>query len=811
MMQTLFQDLRYAIRMMARNRAFTAVAVLVLALGIGANSVIFSVVNAVLLRSLPFPDPDRIVIVFESNLQRHSQEAVAAANFLDWRDRNQVFESLATYREESFSLTGADRPERVSGLVTTAALFPVLGVQPMLGRVFQTDEESLGSARVALISQSLWEHRFAADPNIIGQKLTANSEPLTIIGVMPAQFRFADSDLWIPPRQVVPEHVLSPTVNMSTNRGSHYLSAIGRLKPGVTLQQASADMDTVASRMEEQNPNENMGRGVSLATLREQAVGDIRPTLLVLFGTVGFVLLIACANVANLLLARATTRQKEIAIRTALGANRFRLVRQLLTESVLLAVAGGGFGLLLALWGINPLVKLMPAGIFGAKNIKIDGLVLGFTLGVSLLTGVVFGLVPAWQATKSDLNESLKEGGRGGTAGARRNRARGLLVVSEIALSLVLLIGAGLMIKSFIRLEQVNPGFETQNVVTVRLSLPAAQYPAGPRRAAFFQQVIARLQSLPGVQSAAAISRLPMTAGNSSRSLAIEGRPNDGSGDGPGADYRVISPDYFRSMGIPFSKGRDFTDRDTGNAPAVVIINETMASRYWPDEDPLGKRLRVAAEGEPWMDIVGVVRDVKHFGLDSQSKAEIYVPYLRDPWPFMTIVVRSTSDLASLSNAMRNEVWAVDRDLPVPDIRTMDQLLSGSVSRPRFNTLLLGIFASIALVLAAVGIYGVMSYSVTQRTHEIGIRMALGATQSDVLKLVVGQGMRLALIGVGIGLAAALALTRVLATLLFAVGATDPATFVIVSALLTGVALAACFVPARRAMKVDPMVALRYE
>ena len=566
-MQTLFQDLRYAIRMMARNRAFTAVAVLVLALGIGANSVIFSVVNAVLLRSLPFPDPDRIVIVFESNLQRHSQEAVAAANFLDWRDRNQVFESLATYREESFSLTGADRPESVSGLVTTAALFPVLGVKPMLGRVFQTDEESLGSARVALISQSLWERRFAADPNIIGQKLTANSEPLTIIGVMPAQFRFADSDLWIPPRQVVSEHVLSPTVNMSTNRGSHYLSAIGRLKPGVTLQQARADMDAVASRMEEQNPNENMGRGVNLSTLREQAVGDIRPTLLVLFGTVGFVLLIACANVANLLLARATTRQKEIAIRTALGANRFRLVRQLLTESVLLALAGGGFGLLLALWGINPLVKLMPADIYGAKNIKIDALVLGFTLGVSLLTGVVFGLVPAWQATKSDLNESLKEGGRGGTAGARRNRARGLLVVSEIALSLVLLIGAGLMIKSFIRLEQVNPGFETQNIVTVRLSLPAAQYPAGPRRAAFFQQVIARLQSLPGVQSAAAISRLPMTAGNSSRGLTIEGRPNDGYGDGPGADYRVISPDYFRSMGIPFSGGRDFTDRDTGTPP----------------------------------------------------------------------------------------------------------------------------------------------------------------------------------------------------------------------------------------------------
>ena len=811
-MQTLLQDLRYAIRMMTSNRAFTAVAVLVLALGIGANSVIFSVVNAVLLRSLPFPNADRIILVFESNLQRQSKEGVAAANFLDWKDQNQVFESLAAYREESFSLTGANGPERVSGLVTTASLFPVMGVRPRLGRVFQPDEDSLGGARVAVISQSLWQRRFGSDPNIIGQKLTASSEPLAIIGVMPAQFRFpAEADLWIPPRRVVPEHVLTPTVNMSSNRDSHYLSAIGRLKPNVTLQQASADMDAVASRIEEENPNDNMGRGVSLVTLRELAVGNIRPTLLVLFGAVGFVLLIACANVANLLLARAATRQKEMAIRTALGANRLRLVRQLLTESVLLAVAGGGLGLLLALWGINPLVALMPAEISGAKNIKIDGLVLGFTLGMSLLTGLVFGLVPAWHATKSNLNESLKEGGRGGTAGTRRIQARGLLVVSEIALSLVLLIGAGLMIRSFIRLEQVNPGFETRNILTMRLSLPAAQYPAGPSRAAFFQQVIARLQSTPGVQSAAALSRLPLTPGNSGRGLTIDGRPNDGDSDGPSADYRVISPDYFRAMGIPFSKGRDFTERDTADAPGVVIINETMARRYWPDEDPLGKRLRIDTTGDPWMEIVGVVGNVRHFGLDSQSKAEIYVPYFKDPWPFMTLVVRSASDLASLPGMMRNEVWAVDRDLPVPDIKTMDQLLTGSVSGRRFNMLLLGIFAAVALVLAAVGIYGVMSYSVTQRTHEIGIRMALGATQSDVLKLVVRQGMTLALIGVGTGLVASFALTRVLTSLLFAVGATDPATFAIISALLTGVALAACLVPARRAMKVDPMIALRYE
>ena len=808
-MQTLLQDLRYAIRMMINNRAFSVVAVLVLALGIGANSVIFSVVNAVLLRSSPYPDSGRIIMVFESDVQRRTREAIAAGNFLDWRDQNHVFENLATYREETFNLTGTDRPERAWGVITTSALFPVLGVNPILGRVFGPDEESLGTSRVAVISQSLWERRFASDPKVLGQKLAANSEPLTIIGVMPRGFKFPEqSDLWIPPRQTVPEHTLRPAVNMSTNRDSHYLSAIGRLKPGVTLQQARTDMDAVALRMEEQNPNQDTGRGVNLITLREADVGDVQSALLVLFGAVGFVLLIACANVANLLLARAATRQKEIAIRTALGANRFRLVRQLLTESVLLSLMGGGLGLLLALWGIGPLVSLSPGT--GANAIKIDGLVLGFTLAVSLVTGVAFGLFPALQSSNLDLNESLKEGGRSGSSGARRNRVRGMLVVAEIALSLVLLIGAGLMIKSFIRLEQVNPGFATRDVLTMRLSLPAAQYPDSRRRTAFYQQVIQRVQAIPGAQSAGAISRLPLTPGNSSRGLIIEGRQNDGSGDGPGADYRVISPDYFKVMGIAVSKGRGFTESDKAEAPPVGIINETLARRFWPDEDPVGKRLKID-DGDPWTEIVGVVADVKHLGLDSQARNELYVPYFKDPWPFMTVVVHSGAGAAGLPNAMRNEVWAVDRDLPVPDIKPMDQLLAASVARRRFNMLLLALFGAVALVLAAVGIYGVMSYSVTQRTREIGIRMALGATRSDVLKLVVGQGMTLALIGVGIGLAAAFALTRVLTSLLFAVGATDAATFVIISTLLAGVALAACLVPARRAMKVDPMTALRYE
>ena len=809
-MHTLWQDLRYTVRMMAGNRGFTAVAVLALALGIGANSVIFSVVNAVLLRSLPYPEPDRIVMVFESDLKKQSQEAIAGANFLDWREQNQVFENLAAYRQDTFSLTGTDRPERAWGVVTTASLFPVLGVKPILGRVFQAEDENRGSGRVAVISQGLWERRFASDPNIVGQKLTANGEPLTIIGVMPADFRFpAETDLWIPPRQYVPEHVLRPTVNMATNRDSHYLDAIASLKPGVTLDQARADMTAVAHHIEEQNP-EAVDRGVSLVTLREYQVGNMRPTLLILFGAVGFVLLIACANVANLLLARAATRHKEIAIRTALGASRLRLLRQLLTESLALSVAGGGLGLLLAAWGIGPLISLMPASISGAKNIRIDGMVLFFTLGVSILTGLVFGLVPALQATKSDLNESLKEGGRGGTAGAHRSRVRSLLVVSEIALSLVLLIGAGLMIKSFIRLEQVNPGFEARNVLTMRLSLPAAQYPDGRRRGAFFQQVVERIGAVPGAQSAAAISRLPLSPGNSSRSFEIEGRANAGSDDGPSADYRVISSDYFKALSIPLLKGREFTEQDNSDSPPTTIINEAAARRFWPDEDPLGKRLRIESD-QPWIEIVGVVGNVKHLGLDSQARAELYLSFLKDPWPFMTVVVRGASNPKSLAEAMRAEVWAIDKDLPVPDIKTMDELVSGSVARRRFNMLLLGIFASVALVLAAVGIYGVMSYSVTQRTHEIGIRMALGARQSDVLKLVIRQGATLAAVGVGIGLVGASALTRVLASLLFEVGTTDPATFVSLSLLLTAVALGACFVPARRAAKVDPMVALRYE
>jgi len=805
----LLQDLTYALRMMLKNRAFTITAVLVLALGIGANTVIFSVVNAVLLRPLPFPDSNRLIAVFESTKQLHNFEAVSGANFIDWRERNTSLEAISCYREDGFNLTGTSVPERVNGVIATPDLFRVLGVSPIIGRVFNADEDSLGNARVAVISQGLWGRRFGSDPNILGRKFDVNSEQVTIIGVMPASFRFPnESDLWIPPRHVIPEHVLRPTEDMSVNRDSHYLSAIGRVKAGVSFQQAKADLEGIGDRLEQEYPTNNLGRSVSVASLRDLSVGEVRPTILVLFGAVGFVLLIACANVANLLLARAATRQKEMAVRTALGASRFRLVRQLLTESVLLSTSGGAIGLLIALWGIAPLVALVPADLNGVKNIQIDGLVLGFTIAVSLLTGLLFGIVPAWQSTGGQLSEALKEGGRSGSQGPRRNRVRSILVVSEITLSLVLLIGAGLMIKSFIRLSQVDPGFQTSNILTMRLSLPPADYQSLPKRRLLVQQVVSRLQAIPGVNAAAAISRLPLTVGNSSRNVSIEGRPTDPN-DTPSADYRVISPDYFSAMRIRVLKGREFTDQDNESSN-VAIINDSMARRYWPGEEPIGQRIQTGNAGSPFLEIVGVVADIKHFGLDTDPKAEVYLPYTEDPWPFFTLITSGNSS-ASVGESMRSAVWAVDPNLPVPVIRSMDLLLSRSNTARRFNTVLLGIFGSVALILAAVGIYGVMSYAVTQRTHEIGVRMALGAKQSNVLTLVVGQGMRLALIGVGLGLIASFALTRVLTTLLFGVQPTDPVTFITISLILTGVALGACLLPAMKAMRVDPMVALRYE
>lgn len=808
LMETLLQDFRFGARTLRQSPGFTLVAVIALALGIGANTAIFSVINSVLVRPLPFANPDRLVMVWESVPQQNSfREAAAAANFLDWKDQNTSFEQIAAYREDNFNITGTEKPEQVPGCRVNPSLFQVLGVQPLMGHTFQDDEQDLQSV---VISKGLWERLFASDANIIGRKIVVNGEPLTITAVMPAGFDFPEGiSLWVRARYKVPEHPLTPNSDLSTDRARQYMNVIALLKPGITIKQAQLDMDAICSRLEQQYPNSNMGRSVSLVSLHEEEVGAVRPILMVLFAAVGFVLLIVCANVANLLMVRAATRQKEIAIRIALGASRRRIAQQLLTESLMLALAGGGAGLLVALWGISPLVALIPADIHGLQNIGVDARVLGFVMTISLVTGVIFGLLPAMQASKVDLNESLKDSSRGSTEGRRGAALRSALIVSEIALSLVLLIGAGLMLKSFMRLQQVDLGFATGNLLTMRLTLPQTKYPEKRDQTRFFQQVIQRVQAAPGVESAAAISRLPLTPGNSSRSFTIEGRAVANTQNPPSADYRVISPDYFHTMGIPILKGRAFTELDNAEAAASVIINETAARRYWPDEEPIGKRLQI--ESNEWIEIIGVVGDVKHMGQDSKTNPEVYMSYLKRPWPVMTIVARSPQNTTALGETLREAVMAVDRDQPVYEIKTVEQLVSRSVARRRSNMLLLGIFAVVAMVIAAVGIYGVMSYSITQRKHEIGIRIALGASRRDILKMVLGYGLTLALIGVAAGAVAALMLTRLIESLLFGVSATDPATFALISAILVGVALGACFVPARRATKVDPMIALRDE
>jgi putative ABC transport system permease protein len=818
-METLFQDLRYAFRILLKRPGFTAVAVLALALGIGANSAIFSVVNGVVLRPLPYKDPDRLMMVWSRRpllqaLAGSQEFPVSAADFTDWRDQNQVFEQIAAFHSQPFNITGAGEPEFLGGVRSSANLVSLLGVEAKLGRTFLAEEDQPGAGHVVIISHGLWERRFGSDPNIIGQKLTLNDEPYTVVGVMPRGFQFPRKGEMPAgyqfPRQADLYTPLAWTPNQISNRGRNFLAVIARLKPGVTIAQASADMDGIAERLKEQYPQFNRNKEVFIVPLHQQVVGKVRTALLVLLGAVGFVLLIACANVANLLLARAASRQKEIAIRTALGASRSRVIRQLLTESVLLALTGGTLGLLLSMWGVDLLMAISPANLPRVDTISVDVRVFAFTLAVSLLTGIIFGLVPAIQASKPDVNEALKEGGRASSVG--HNRFRSVLVVSEVALSLVLLIGAGLMIRSFVHLLNSSPGLKPENVLTLDVGLPRTKY-TGPQQAAFFQQVIERLKSLPGVQSAGAVYPLPLSGAEEGMGFGIEGRAALAPGEVYNAGPRWVSPDYFNVMGIPLLRGRELTERDGSDSPRVVVINEAMAARYFPDEEPIGKRVAFdqVNNAPNWREIVGVVGDVKHSALDSDPKPEMYFPFTQFPSFFMTLVVRTSGDPLNLVAAARSEVLAVKNDQPISNVHTMEELLSNSVAQRRFNMLLLSIFAGVALLLAAVGIYGVMSYSVAQRTHELGVRMALGAQTSHVLALVVKQGMTLALAGVGIGLAAAFALTRILASLLYGVSATDPLTFSVIALMLASVALLACYLPARRATKVDPMVALRYE
>ena len=811
-MESLFQDSRYGIRMLVKNPGVTIVAIIALALGIGANTAIFSVVNAVMLKPLPYKNGDGLVMVWEHNRTRNrTQNVVSPANFLDWKDQNNVFEDMAGFFDTVANLTEAGDPEEIPSQYVTANMFSLLGVYPMIGRAFEGEDGQDGRDNIVILSHGLWRRRFGGDPGIINQTIKLNGTPVTVIGVMPPDFQLfikagsltgKQAEIWSP---------FSFGPNSRIRRG-RYMSAVARLKPGVTVAQAQAEMTQIADALERQYPEFDTNWGVNLVPMRQQFTGEISTPLLVLFGAVIFVLLIACANVANLLLARAAARQKDIAIRSALGASRSRIIRQLLTESVLLAVLGGVLGLLVAVWGVDLLLALAPKDLPPLAGVGINYFVLGFTLVVSLLTGLIFGLVPALQASKPNLNETLKEGGRSAASGERQHRVRNLFVVAEIAMALVLLIMSGLMIRSFARLQSVNPGFDPNNLLTARLLLPQSKYSNDQQRVAFFRQAIARIEALPGVRSVGAISFLPFTTLGAATGFTIEGQPAPAPGQSPTLDVRVCDPNYFQTMGIPIIRGRTFTEKEATEASHVVIISDAMARTYFPNEDPIGKRVRInMMEDPPPCEIIGVVGDSKHQGLDIEPRAMSYWPHPELAYSAMTIVARTTGDPLSYSGTVQSAVQSLDKDQPISDVRSMEQWLSDSVARARFITSLLGIFAAVALVLAMVGIYGVMSYSVTERTHEIGIRMALGANSTDVLKMVVRQGMSLALIGVGVGLAASFALTRVLAGLLFGVSVTDPVTFGLIATLLAGVAFVACAVPARRATKVDPMIALRYE
>jgi putative ABC transport system permease protein len=804
----LTQDIRYALRVLAKNPAFTIIAVIALALGIGANSAIFSVVDAVLLRPLPFKHPEQLVMLWENAAhQGFPKNTPSPANFLDWQKQAQSFTGIAAMAERSFNLTGVGEPERLDGRRVSANLFELLGVPAMLGRTFVPEDDKPGT-HVVLLSYSLWQRRFGSDPAVIGRALTLNGESYTIVGVMPrlvqlSGYENVSDQLWVP---------IAFPAEEAAQRGNHFLEVIARIKPGVTLKQAQAEMETIAARLEQQYPDYNMRIGAVVVPLHEQVVGDIKPALLVLLGAVGFVLLIACANVANLLLARAAVRQKEIAVRLALGANQSRLIRQFLTESVLLAMFGAGLGLLLAFLGLRALRTFIPASISQAETIHIDARVLIFTVLIAVVTGVAFGLAPAIQGSHLNLNDTLKEGGRDSAGGSKGNRVRSLLVIGEVAISFVLLIGAGLLINSFFHLRNLDPGFRADHLLTMKVDLSEVKYPDRERRAAFFDEVMRRIHELPGVQSAAVADNLPLTYNGNSMTIGVEGVTDPPPGQRPDVIFRAIGPGYFKTMGIPIVGGRDFTDQDKPDSKDVVVISEKTAQHFWPGQDPIGKRLKPGSSTSKseWREVIGIVKDVRQNDLIAPPKMQMYFSY-RQPKEIAAnaLAVRTTVEPMSLAGSVRNAIWSVDKDQTVADIDTMDHIVAKAVARQRFSMLLLGVFAALALLLASVGIYGVMSYSVAQRTREIGIRMALGARRADVLQMTVGQGLKLVGAGMILGLGAAFLLTRVMATLLYGISATDPITFIGISVVLLAVAVLASYVPALRATKVDPITALR--
>jgi putative ABC transport system permease protein len=811
-MDSIIRDIRYGVRGLLKHPGFTAIVVITLALGIGASTAIFSVVNSVVLRPLPYRTADRIVAIQELDPDGKRGQSTSA-NFYDWRQQNTVFEHLSAIKITTTNLALSDHAERIDLAQTNADFFDIFGITPQYGRLFIPQDEQAGHEPVVVVGNALWQRRFGSDPSLVGKSITLDGKNYNVVGIAPPGFQYPDkTELWLPPLRLVPE--LYPDQDVTQTRRMGYLFVVALLKSGVSLPQAAGEMETITARLRKQYPDTNNRRFNRVVSLHEHLVGDTNKLLWLLLGAVTFVLLIGCANVANLLLASGASRQKEIAIRVSLGASRRRVIRQLFTESAMLALAGGGVGLLIAFWGLAAITKLLPADFPRLNEIHIDLRVLGFTFAASMLTGILFGLVPALQVSRSDVQDAIRETGRGASGSRRQSRFRQALIVVEVALSVVLLAGAGLLFRSFLRLQSVDTGFVSQQVLTARLTPSGTNYVNDADYARFYNAVIEKVNAIPGVQDAGIINTLPLLKGPTS-AFRVEGRPVTTPDKWPSVNYRDVSPNYFRAMGIPVLQGRAYTDRDKENAPLVVIVNQQLAREIFPDENPVGKRITFGGtnpDGQPrWFEIVGVVANVRSLELREEPTAELYFSSQQDLWPAMSLVVRSTVEPASLSASVRQAVNEVDRSVPVADVKTMDHVVSESITQPRFNLFLLGLFSAVAMILSAAGIYGVTAYTVTQRTHELGIRIALGAQVGDVLKMILGQGM--AVIGVGLiaGLAAAFALMRLLRSLLFGVGENDPLTFVAITAVLVLVALIACYIPARRATKVDPLEALRSE
>jgi len=811
-MDSIIKDIRYGMRGLFKHPGFTAIVVITLALGIGASTAIFSVVDNVLLRRLPYRNAERIVAIEELN-REGTRGQVTSANFLDWRAQNTVFEHLAAIKTTTSNLALSDHAERIDLAQTNANFFDVFGVTPQYGRLFIPQDEQAGHEPVVVVSDTLWQRRFGSDPSLVGKQLTLDGRNFTVIGITPPGFQYPDkTELWVPPLKLVPE--LYANQDVTQTRGMGYLAAVALLKPGVKLPQAAAEMETITARLRQQYPTTNNPRFDRVVSLQEHLIGDTNKVLWLLLGAVTFVLLIGCANVANLLLASGAARQKEMAIRTALGASRWRVMRQLFTESTILALTGGAVGVLVAVWGLAAITKLLPVDFPRLNEIHLDLRILGFTFAASVLTGILFGLVPALQISRPDVQESIRETGRGTSGSRRQNRFRQALIAGEVALCVVLLAGAGLLFRSFLRLQSVNTGFVSQQVLTARLTPSGTSYNTQADYDKFYNQVIEKVSAIPGVQDAGLINTLPLDKGPTT-GFRVEGRPITTPDKWPMVNYRAVSPNYFRAMGVPVVQGRAYTERDNSNAPPVMIINQQTAREIFPDENPVGKRItfgNVDQNQQPvWFEIVGVVANVRSLELREESQSEIYFSSLQDNWVAMSLVVRSTVEPASLSAAVRQAVNEVDKSVPVSQVKTMDRVVSESITQPRFNLFLLVLFSTVAMLLSAAGIYGVTAYTVSQRTHELGIRIALGAQVGDVLKMILGQGMAVIGVGLVLGLVAAFGLMRLLRSLLFGVGENDPLTFAAITIVLLIVALIACYIPARRATKVDPLEALRAE